>query len=98
MVTFVLKRLVSGSVVRVPADEPIQGMSKALGKMIVSYAQLKVAGADTMVDGVEAAEMIDECKEKFSKHLAANLSKALEEMGEGWEFEDLLLPTDPEEY
>ena len=98
MVTFVLKRLVSDSIVRVPANEAIQGMAKSLGKMITSYAHLKIAGADTTVDGVDAAEIIDECKEKFSEHLAVNLCEALAEMGEGWTFEDLLLPTNPEEY
>ena len=97
MVTFVLKRSVSNSVVRVPANEAIQGMAKALGKMIVSYTHLKISGADTTVDGVEAAEIINECKEKFSERLAVNLSEALEEMGKGWTFEDLLLPTDPAE-
>lgn len=98
MVTFVLKRLGSGSVVRVPADEPIQGMAKSLGKMIITHANMIVRGADTTVDGVSCREIIADCKERFSEHLAANLSKALEEMGEGWVFEDLLLPTDPEDY
>lgn len=98
MVTFVLKRSVSDSIVRIPANEAIQGMAKALGKMIVSHAHLKISGADTTVDGVEAAEIIADCKEKFSEHLAEELAEALEEMGEGWEFEDLLMPTDPAEY
>ena len=98
MVTFVLKRLVSDSIVRVPADEHIQSMAKSLGKMIVAYSHLKISGGDTTVDGMEAAKIIDECKEKFSEHLAVNLCEALAEMGEGWTFEDLLLPTHPEEY
>ena len=98
MVTFVLKRSVSDSIVRVPANEAIQSMAKSLGKMIVSYAHLKISGADTTVDGVEAAQIIDECKETFQKHLAVNLSEALGEMGEGWEFEDLLMPTNPDEF
>jgi len=96
-VTFVLKRLASDSIVRVPANEAIQSMAKSLGKMIAYYSRLKIAGADTTVDGVEAAEIIDECKETFQKHLAMNLSEALGEMGEGWEFEDLLMTNSTEE-
>lgn len=91
MVTFVLKRLVSDSIVRVQASEKIQALQKSLEAMIAIHCKILALGGDTMIDGIDASERIESCKDKFTTNLVLNLHNTIEDMGEGWVLEDLEL-------
>ena len=94
MVQYILKRNLTGSTVTVYGSETINRLWKELDRMIVCVSILRVVGEDhkPLEKGVLPEDAVNECKEIFMRRLFADVEKNLIELGEGWSYEDLILP------
>lgn len=94
MVQYILKRNLTGSTVTVYGSEAINKLWKELDRMIVCVSILRVAGKDhkPLAEGMLPEDAVNECKEIFMRRLFADVAENLTELGEGWSYEDLILP------
>jgi len=94
MVQYILKRNLTGSTVTVYGSEAINKLWKELDRMIVCVSILRVAGKDhkPLAEGMLPEDAVNECKEIFMRRLFADVAENLIELGEGWSYEDLILP------
>ena len=94
MVQYILKRNLTGSTVTVDGSEAINKLWKELDRMIVCVSILRVAGKDhkPLAEGMLPEDAVNECKEIFMRRLFADVAENLTELGEGWSYEDLILP------
>lgn len=95
MVQYVLKRELTGSTVTVDGSDTINLLWSKLDKMLVALSALKAMGKDhkPISEGVLPEDAVNECKEIFMQRLGEDVSENLLEMGAGWSFEDLIMPT-----
>lgn len=94
MVQYILKRNLTGSTVTVDGSETINELWKALDRMIVALSILKVEGEDhkLLARGELPKDAVKKCKQIFMRRLFEDVEKNLIELGEGWSYEDLILP------
>ncbi len=95
MVQYILKRDLTGSTVTVDANDSINELWTALDSMIIALSVLKIVGDDQrpLPEGMLPEDAFNECKQIFMQRLGEDVSENLLEMGEGWNFEDLIMPT-----
>jgi len=94
MVQYILKRDLTGSTVTVYGSETINQLWSTLDRMLVALSTLKVMGKDhkPLAEGVLPEDAVNNCKEIFMQRLFADVAENLIELGEGWSYEDLILP------
>ena len=94
MVQYVLKRYATGSTVTVDASDSVNKIQIRLENMIKAVKVLEVMGEDQkpIAGDMLPQEAVDECKQIFMEVVKRDLGKKLHEAGDGWAFEDLILP------